>query len=120
MWTDPCKDHRHLEIYSPNKSCSQLPDFLIVGPQKTGSTALYSFLKLHPNIVSNDPSPQTFEELQFFNNDKNYLAGLDWYKEYFPVTNSSVVMFEKSATYFDGENVPHRAHKLLPAGKIGK
>ena len=32
--------------------------------------------------------------------------------------NQSVVMFEKSATYFDGENVPLRAHRLLPRAWI--
>ena len=102
-----------------NKSCNQLPNFLVVGPQKTGSTALYSFLKLHPNIISSEFSESTFEEVQFFN-EKYYYNGLDWYKSFFPVVNSSTTMiFEKSATYFDAENVPFRAHKLLPAEKIG-
>ena len=120
IWSNPCLDKRHIEIYSQNKSCNQFPNFLVVGPQKTGSTALYSFLKLHPNIISNEPSESTFEEVQFFN-EKYYFNGLDWYKSFFPVVNSSTtVMFEKSATYFDAENVPLRAHKLLPAEKIGK
>lgn len=117
VWTNPCNDRRHLEIYSQNKSCNQLPNMLIVGPQKTGSTALYAFLKLHPNIVSNEPSPKSYEELQFFN-EKNYYYGLDWYRNFFPVSNSSMLMFEKSATYFDSEFVPQRVLKLLPAVKI--
>ena len=33
---NPCDDQRHLEIWSEKKSCSRLPDFLVVGPQKTG------------------------------------------------------------------------------------
>ena len=121
LWSNPCKDKRHIEIYSQNKSCDQLPNTLVVGPQKTGSTALHAFLKLHPNIVSNEPSPETFEELQFFNNDKYYLNGLDWYKQFFP-TNTSMtnVVFEKSATYFDADIAPQRAHRLLPTGKIGR
>ena len=49
----------------------RFPNFLVIGPQKTGTTALYTFLKLHPNLVSNRPSPDTFEEVQFFI-DKNY------------------------------------------------
>jgi len=43
----------------------------------TGTTALYSFLAMHPSISSNHPSATTFEEVQFFNGD-NYLQGLDW------------------------------------------
>lgn len=42
-----------------------------------GSTALYTFLKLHPNITSNTDSSSSYEELQFFGSN-NYNNGLDW------------------------------------------
>ncbi|XP_026676467.1 bifunctional heparan sulfate N-deacetylase/N-sulfotransferase-like [Diaphorina citri] len=57
IWGNPCLDNRHVKIWSHNKSCDQLPRFLVIGPQKTGTTALYTFLSLHPNISSNSPSP---------------------------------------------------------------
>jgi len=109
LWSNPCDDDRHLEIWSEKKSCDKLPQVLVVGPQKTGTTALYSFLKLHPDIVSNYPSKETFEEVQFFSG-RRYAEGLDWYLDHFPVGNQSVVMFEKSATYFDSENVLQPGH----------
>jgi len=74
---NPCDDQRHQKIWSRNKTCDQLPRFLVIGPQKTGTTALYTFLSIHPAISSNLPSPDTFEEIQFFNG-KNYYKGLDW------------------------------------------
>ncbi|GAB6028457.1 hypothetical protein CHUAL_002617 [Chamberlinius hualienensis] len=119
IWMNPCDDKRHLSIWSPKKSCEQLPRFLVIGPQKTGTTALYTFLSMHPAIVSNYPSPETFEEIQFFNG-KNYYKGLDWYMSFFPVPENSTAkfLFEKSATYFDGELVPMRAHALLPRAKL--
>ena len=117
VWGDPCEDKRHLEIWSEKKTCDRLPQFLIVGPQKTGTTALSTFLQLHPSIVSNHPSEETFEEVQFFRGP-NYALGIDWYMDFFPAGNSSVLLFEKSATYFDGEEVPARAHRLLPAASI--
>ena len=40
------------EIWSAEKTCGRLPDFVIVGPQKTGTTALHWFLSLHPKILS--------------------------------------------------------------------
>src|SRR6218665_122208 len=43
-----------------------------------GTTALYTFLSMHPSVASNFESPNTFEEVQFFNG-KNYLRGLDWF-----------------------------------------
>jgi len=117
IWGDPCEDKRHLEIWSEKKTCDRLPQVLIVGPQKTGTTALSTFLQLHPSIIANHPSEETFEEVQFFRGP-NYALGIDWYMDFFPVGNSSVVLFEKSATYFDGEEVPGRAHRLLPGASI--
>lgn len=42
------------------------------------------------------------------------------YMDFFPVVNSTSTqfLFEKSATYFDGESVPKRAHALLPSAKL--
>lgn len=119
LWGNPCDDIRHRRIWSKNKWCGTLPKLLIIGPQKTGSTALYTFLAMHPSLISNLPSPTTYEELQFFNNN-NYLKGLDWYLNFFPpsLANNSRIIFEKSATYFDGDLVPRRAHALLPNAKI--
>ncbi|XP_065215137.1 bifunctional heparan sulfate N-deacetylase/N-sulfotransferase [Planococcus citri] len=118
VWGNPCEDPRHLKIWT-RKSCDQLPRFLVIGPQKTGTTALYTFLSMHPNISSNFVSPETFEEIQFFNG-RNYYKGLEWYMNFFPVVNSTSTqfLFEKSATYFDGESVPKRAHALLPSAKL--
>ncbi|KAJ0179766.1 hypothetical protein K1T71_004357 [Dendrolimus kikuchii] len=119
LWGNPCDDVRHRRIWAKSKWCGTLPKVLVIGPQKTGSTALYTFLALHPSLISNLPSPTTYEELQFFNNN-NYLKGLDWYLNFFPpsLTNNSRIIFEKSATYFDGDLVPRRAHALLPNAKI--
>ena len=74
----PCSDHRHLEIWTGQKNCSRLPSIVILGPQKTGTTALYAFLKLHPDIVANKNTPHGFEEVQFFSNDDIYTLGVEW------------------------------------------
>lgn len=128
-----------------------MPKILILGPQKTGSTALSTFLAAHPSVHSSRPSSVTFEEVQFFNS-KNYRNGLDWYMDFFTIperllgtlpnetlaadNNSSnskfsqripppyaaidngVNFYDKSATYFDGDNVAGRAHALLPRAKL--
>ncbi|KAL4698354.1 hypothetical protein H8959_011011 [Pygathrix nigripes] len=96
-----------------------LNPFLIVGPQKTGTTAIHFFLSLHPAVTSSFPSPSTFEEIQFFNGP-NYHKGIDWYMDFFPVPSnaSTDFLFEKSATYFDSEVVPRRGAALLPRAKI--
>ncbi|KAK8384674.1 hypothetical protein O3P69_014327 [Scylla paramamosain] len=119
VWGYPCADRRHMQIWAKEKSCEQLPKFLVIGPQKTGTTALYTFLAMHPAIVANYPSADTFEEVQFFNG-KNYYKGIDWYMNFFPVpaNSSSRFLFEKSATYFEGEMVPQRVKALLPHSRL--
>ncbi|XP_014676242.1 PREDICTED: bifunctional heparan sulfate N-deacetylase/N-sulfotransferase-like isoform X2 [Priapulus caudatus] len=120
VWQNPCNDKRHRDIWAPNKTCNRLPNFLVIGPQKTGTTALYTFLSMHPSIMSNSNSDSTFEEVQFFNGN-NYYRGLDWYMNFFPKPAADagpIYLFEKSATYFESEVVPARAHALLPNAKI--
>ncbi|KAM8968491.1 bifunctional heparan sulfate N-deacetylase/N-sulfotransferase 4 isoform X2 [Sarcophilus harrisii] len=119
LWQNPCDDKRHRDIWSRDKTCDHLPKFLVIGPQKTGTTALYLFLLMHPSIISNLPSPKTFEEVQFFNGN-NYQKGIDWYMDFFPIPSNITndFLFEKSANYFHSEEAPRRAASLVPKAKI--
>uniref|UniRef100_A0A8C7UEE7 Bifunctional heparan sulfate N-deacetylase/N-sulfotransferase 1 n=1 Tax=Oncorhynchus mykiss TaxID=8022 RepID=A0A8C7UEE7_ONCMY len=119
IWQDPCEDKRHKDIWSKEKTCDRFPKLLIIGPQKTGTTALYLFLGMHPDLTSNYPSKETFEEIQFFSGH-SYHRGIDWYMEYFPLPSntSSDFYYEKSANYFDSEVAARRAAALLPKAKI--
>lgn len=120
IWSNPCADPRHLETWARDKSCDKLPNFVIVGPQKTGTTALHWFLEMHPNLKSSNPSPSTFEEIQFFNTP-NYMKGLDWYMDFFSSPNeegNERLFYEKSANYFSSNVTPHRMRALLPHSHI--
>ncbi|MFH4977471.1 hypothetical protein AB6A40_004180 [Gnathostoma spinigerum] len=121
VWSNPCSDPRHMHILPSAFNCSEmlLPNLLVVGPQKTGSTALRTFLLLHPNISSNDIVPNSFEELQFFGGS-NYANGILWYMNQFRRSASSekLILFEKSATYFDAADAPRTAAALIPGATI--
>lgn len=116
-WLNPCADKRHAEIWSSEKTCTKFPSFVIVGPQKTGTTALHSFLQIHPFLKTSFSSSKTFEEIQFFN-DVNYFKGIEWYMDFFPIPNNDTLLFEKSANYFDNSVVPRRLHALLSESYI--
>uniref|UniRef100_A0A2M4CUH9 [heparan sulfate]-glucosamine N-sulfotransferase n=2 Tax=Nyssorhynchus TaxID=44543 RepID=A0A2M4CUH9_ANODA len=120
IWGNPADDPKHAKIWAGSKRRTTLPKLLVLGPQKTGSTAFYTFLSMHPAVSSNLPNSDTFEEIQFFNGN-NYYRGLEWYLDFFPLQPNDTddkFMFEKSATYFDGELVPKRAHALLPKAQL--
>ena len=67
----PGRDHWTLTAVSTPKHRQYFPDFLIVGPQRTGTTWLHHHLRRHPQVFMSNP-----KELYFFNclngADKHY------------------------------------------------
>lgn len=66
----------------------------IASSRPSGTTALYLFLGMHPDLTSNYPSKETFEEIQFFNGH-NYHRGIDWWEPSFPVWHRNNVLRTK-------------------------
>lgn len=92
-----------------------LPDFVIIGTQKGGTTSLHKYLRRHPNIV-----PAYKKEVKFF--DCNYDKGLDWYRAHFPYDNkinhSDLQTGEASPHYLFHPLTPERIAKILPHIKL--
>jgi hypothetical protein len=55
----------------------RLPDFIIIGAQKGGTSSLFSYLNQHPELTLS-----FVKEVHFF--DVNYSHGIKWYKSHFP------------------------------------
>ena len=55
-----------------------LPDFVIIGAQRCGTTSLYNYLVEHPDVA-----PAFIKETHFF--DLYFGRGLNWYRAYFPI-----------------------------------
>jgi hypothetical protein len=85
-----------------------LPDFLIIGAQKAGTTALYAYLREHPSIMG--PS---WKEVSFF--DRHYARGEAWYRGNFPsVLRARGLVGEASPSYLFHPLAPQRVKALLP------
>ena len=69
----------------------RLPKALIIGFSKCGTTALRTFLTLHPDIVS------PIEEVRYFN--FNYTKGLEWYRRQMPPSTENQITIEKTPSY---------------------
>jgi hypothetical protein len=98
-----------------------LPDFLIIGAQRCGTTSLYNHLVTHPGVF-----PAFMKETHFF--DFNYNKGLNWYKSYFPLA-AQVKQYQKThhqlpvtgeATpyYIFHPQVPERVFAAIPTAKL--
>ena len=98
-----------------------MPDFLIIGAQRSGTSSLYFSLAEHPYIV-----PPIAKELHFF--DANYTKGLHWYRAQFPTTIEKYyaehirrhifITGEASPSYLFHPLAPQRISKLMPDVKL--
>jgi hypothetical protein len=94
-----------------------LPNFLVIGAMKAGTTSLYHYLKVHPQVFM---SPT--KELDFFVEELNWARGLDWYKRQFEyATHDRVALGEASTSYTmypHYQGVPERISKNLPEVRL--
>ncbi|HEX3693502.1 MAG TPA: sulfotransferase domain-containing protein [Solirubrobacteraceae bacterium] len=86
-----------------------LPDFLIIGAAKAGTTSLFAWLSEHPFV-----SPASKKEVHFF--DYNYFRGTDWYRKHFPTERErSLFTAERGRTFLTGEaSPPYLSHHWAP------
>ncbi len=88
-----------------------LPDFLIIGAQKAGTTALYTYLRRHPAITG--PS---WKEVSFF--DRHYARGTRWYRGNLPLRPRGRLVGEASPGYLFHPLAPERVAALLPGVRL--
>ena len=73
----------------------QLPDCLIIGAAKAGTTSLFNVLAGHPQVFASK-----VKETRFFSHDELFQKGLAWYQEeYFRRAPDRVVRMEASPAY---------------------
>ena len=94
-------------------SARPLPDFLIIGAQKAGTTALYAYLRRHPAITG--PS---WKEVSYF--DRHYGRGAAWYRGNFPnrVRARGKLVGEASPSYIFHPLGPERVKALVPEARL--
>jgi hypothetical protein len=98
-----------------------LPDFLILGAQKAGTTALYSYLRRHPAILG-----PWWKEVSYF--DRHFARGESWYRGQFPTraqrrlvarrTGSPTLVGEATPGYLFHPDAPERVAALLPEARL--
>jgi len=97
-------------------SSRPLPDFIIIGAQKAGTTSLYDYLNQHSQIKMSTP----LKEVHYFSYD--YSKGLDWYKSNFPIISNkerdNLLVGEASPYYLFHPHAAERMHNLLPDIKL--
>lgn len=89
-----------------------LPDYLVIGAQKAGTTSLYYYLVDHPHVAA-----ALEEEVHFF--DLNYGRGLGWYRAHFPLgLGEGRIVGESTPYYLFHPHVPQRVRQVVPDAKL--
>lgn len=101
----------YLRICEKDAQNRALPNFLIIGAQKSGSTSLFNYICQHPQIFGSCP-----KEIFYFN--EFYEKGSLWYRRHFPklktLDSCAGITGEASTVYLCSERAPARVAKLLP------
>lgn len=88
-----------------------LPDFLVIGAQKAGTTALYAYLRWHPSIGG-----PFWKEVSFF--DRHWARGAGWYRGQFPLRRDGMLVGEASPSYIFHPLAPARVFSVVPDVRI--
>ena len=106
--------------YNIAGSFNVLPDFLLIGASRSGSTSLYQGLVEHPNIHT-----AKTKEIQFFGT--KYPRGINWYRYHFPSKFKKFSLKIKKEKFITGEgttpsldypHVPKLVKKIIPNVKL--
>jgi len=92
-----------------------LPDFVVVGGKKCGTTFFYHLLSRHPHV-----QPAAAKELHFFN--AHFDEGTEWYRRCFPQPGRKegrkTITGEATPEYLSYSRVPERMAELIPQARL--
>jgi hypothetical protein len=93
-----------------------LPNFLIIGARRAGTTSLYHYLRAHPQVFM---PPE--KELNFFVPNKNWTRGLRWYEQRFEQADDALAIGEASPSYTRfprSQGIPALIAQVLPDARF--
>src|SRR5918999_4186439 len=103
-----------------------LPDFLLIGTKRGGTTSLFRYLTQHPEVAPIFPSVQGIKDVRFF--DSNFGKGTVWYRSHFPMRlhrlyverleRGRLVAGESTPYYLFHPHAPGRAHQVVPHARL--
>ena len=88
-----------------------LPDVVVLGAQRAGTTSLFDWLAPHPQVA-----PATTKEVHYF--DRFYAHGDRWYRAHFPVMGGRRLAIEATPYLLFSPVAPARVAADLPSARF--
>ncbi len=93
-----------------------LPNFIVIGAMKSGTSSLHRYLKGHPHVfMSEDKEPE------YFATERNWSRGQEWYESLFADAGDAIAIGEASTVYTKHpvhHGVPQRMARLIPEARL--
>ncbi len=92
-----------MSVFGKRQKIDRL-DFIVAGAQKSGTTALYHFLRKHPRIALPDR-----EEMHFFDDEEIFSRPVDYevlHRHFRPIGRSTRLLFATARQAIAGESTP--------------
>ena len=110
-------DVRSADRVSEKPSIGALPDFVIIGAQKGGTSFLYYLLTRHALV-----EPAASKELHFFDSPQRFKNGAGWYQRCFPrlgwKEGQRSITGEATPSYLFDPLVPKRIAGVVPQARL--
>lgn len=94
-----------------------LPDFLLIGAMKCGTTSLYHYLRDHPQIFM-----PAIKAPEFFAEEGNWGRGIAWYRRQFEGAGDDVVAIGEASNVYTKfpryRGVPARIAQHIPRARL--
>lgn len=102
-----------IATFLATKLLGRMPDFLIIGAQKSGTSSLHFYLNQHPRLHGSQP-----KELHYFDKSVTDRPPLAWYRDHFRRSAfSRVRYFEATPNYIYHPRIPRELSQLIPRAK---
>ena len=98
---------------SDRDASGPLPNFLLIGAMKAGTTSMYHYLRAHPQVYM-----PTFKAPEFFAGKALSTRGVDWYRKQFAGAGPEAVAIGEASNVYTKyphyPGVPERIAELIP------
>jgi hypothetical protein len=110
-WFGLLEAGRRMELTLRSRDARALPDAMIIGAMKSGTSSLHHYLTQHPQVMA-----PLRKEVHYF--DLNLARGESWYRANFGREGQGGLNIDSSPYYLFHPQVPQRAHALVPGAKL--
>ena len=110
-WFGLLEAGRRMELTLRSRDARALPDAMIIGAMKSGTSSLHYYLTQHPQVIA-----PLRKEVHYF--DLNLARGESWYRANFGREGQGGLNIDSSPYYLFHPQVPQRAHALVPGAKL--